>query len=171
MQMPHSWSIGARAFVVVAAIGLAAGLAYALWSRPPAPEVAFITLNGEKLTTRDLNGKVVYVNFWATDCPGCIKEMPDLIKTYDTYHARGFEVLAVAMQYDPPDYVRNYTEKNRLPFKVVLDTHGQIAQAFGGIMLTPTAFLIDRHGKIVKRLLGEPEFAALRAAVERELAG
>lgn len=157
----------AALFAVVLLI--AAG-AYVLLPRPAAPQVEYVTLDGEVTSTRRLHGKVVYVNFWATSCATCIKEMPDLVKTYERYAPAGFELLAVAMAYDPPQYVENYTRQNKLPFKVVLDKDGSIARAFGDVRLTPTAVLIDKRGRILKRFVGEPDFASLHATIERELA-
>lgn len=160
-----------RLLALVVGVALAAGAAaYVLLSRPMAPAVEYVTLKGEVTSTRQLHGKVVFVNFWATSCATCIKEMPDLIKTYERYAPRGFEVLAVAMAYDPPQYVENYTHKNKLPFKVVLDKNGAIAQAFGGVKLTPTGVLIDKRGKVLKRILGEPDWSSLHTLIEHELA-
>jgi peroxiredoxin len=119
---------------------------------------------------RSLRGKVVYVNFWATSCTTCIKEMPEVIKTYQRFAPRRFELLAVAMSYDPPEYVRNYTQQHRLPFKVVLDTRGDIARAFDNVALTPTAVIIDKQGRVLRRIIGEPDFAALHALIDKELA-
>lgn len=118
----------------------------------------------------ELRGRVVFVNFWATSCATCIKEMPDVVKTWQQFAARRFELVAVAMSYDPPEYVRNYTLQHRLPFKVVLDSQGTIAAAFGDVNLTPTAVLIDRHGRILQRYVGEPDFAALQVLIDKELA-
>lgn len=155
---------------VVLGLALAATAAYVFLSRPPAPEVEYVTLDGEATSTQRLRGKVVYVIFWATSCSTCIKEMPDLVKTYERYAPRGFELLAVAMEYDPPEYVVNYTRKSSLPFKVVLDKDGSIAAAFGGVRLTPTAVLIDKRGRILSQFVGEPDFASLHVTIERELA-
>lgn len=155
---------------VVLGLALAATGAYVFLSRPPAPEVEYVTLDGETTSTQRLRGKVVYVIFWATSCATCIKEMPDLVKTYERYAPRGFELLAVAMEYDPPEYVVNYTRKSSLPFKVVLDKDGSIAAAFGGVRLTPTAVLIDKRGRILSQFVGEPDFASLHVTIERELA-
>jgi peroxiredoxin len=155
------------AAVVAGAIAFAA---FALWSaRPPAPQVTFVSLQGEKITTASLRGKVVLVNFWATDCVTCIKEMPDITATYNKYRAQGFETIAVAMRHDPPNYVLNYVEKNKLPFKVALDPMGELAKAFGEVKLTPTTFVIDKQGKVVTRILGEPDFAKLHALLEEKL--
>jgi peroxiredoxin len=154
--------------VVVA--GAVAFAAFTIWSaKPAAPPVTFVSLQGEKITTADLRGKVVLVNFWATDCTTCIKEMPDIVATYKKYQAQGFETIAVAMRHDPPNYVLNYTEKNRLPFKVALDPMGELARAFGEVKLTPTTFIIDKQGRLVMRILGEPDFAKLHALLEEKL--
>lgn len=159
-----------RAFALVVFMVLVIGLAYLWLSRPLAPQVEFLTIQGERTNTHALRGKVVYVVFWATSCATCIKEMPDLVKTYQRYASQDFELIAVAMKYDPPNYVKNYTRNNQLPFKVVLDTQGTIATAFDDVQLTPTAVLIDKRGQILSRVVGEPDFAELRADIERELA-
>ncbi len=136
----------------------------------PAPGVTFTSIKGEKISTTELRGRVVLVNFWATDCPTCVKEMPRLVQTYNKHREKGFELIAVAMRHDPPNYVLNYTEKNSLPFKVALDPMGEAAKAFGDVKLTPTTIVIDKRGNIVTRILGEPDFGKLDALIEEKLA-
>lgn len=155
------------AAVVAAAVAFAAFAV--LNARPVAPEVTFVSLQGEKITTASLRGKVVLVNFWATDCVTCVKEMPEIVATHVKYRDRGYETIAVAMRHDPPNYVLNYAEKNKLPFKVALDPMGDLAKAFGEVKLTPTSFLIDKQGNVVTRILGEPDFAKLHALLEQKL--
>ena len=155
--------------VVVLAVAAFAGHR-ALFGAAPAPAVTFTSLNGERVSTADLRGRVVLVNFWATDCAVCVKEMPEMVKTYRKYQPRGFELVAVAMRYDPPNYVLNYTEKNPLPFRVALDPMGDLAKAFGDVKLTPTTIVIDRRGNIVERIVGEPDFRKLDALIEAKLA-
>lgn len=135
----------------------------------PAPQVTFVSLKGEKIAVSGLRGRVVLVNFWATDCPICIKEMPDMVRTYERYRERGFEFIAVAMKHDPPNYVIQYTENNRLPFKVALDPLGELAKAFGDVKLTPATFVIDKRGNIVNRIVGELDFTQLNALLEEKL--
>jgi peroxiredoxin len=160
---------------IIAAVAVAAvvsGVYPALARNGPArmPEVSLTTIRGERLTAAELRGKVVLVNFWATSCVTCVKEMPKLVETYRKHRARGFETIAVAMSYDPPNYVLHYAEKNALPFKVALDPMGAAARAFGGVSLTPTTFVVDKRGTIVKRYLGEPDFAELDRIIEGKLA-
>jgi peroxiredoxin len=137
---------------------------------PAAPQVTFVSIQGEKVAMADLKGRVALVHFWATDCVICLKEMPDMVRTYDRFRDRGFEFLAVAMRYDPPNYVLDYAAKNRLPFKVALDPMGELASAFGGVKATPTTFLIDRRGNIVSRIQGEADFGKLHQLLEEKLA-
>lgn len=150
-----------------AAIG--AVLHFFVFSYPQAPTVEFKTLTGEPLSTAGLRGKVVLVEFWATSCVTCVEEMPKTIQTYRKYRDQGFETVAVAMDYDPPDHVLNYATRNELPFPVALDINGEIAGKFGNVRLTPTSFLIDRKGRIVKQYLGAPDQDQFHALVERQL--
>jgi peroxiredoxin len=136
----------------------------------PAPDVVFVSLQGEKVDTSSLRGKVAIVSFWATDCVPCRKEMPELVQTYDRYHGQGLEVIAVAMRHDPPNFVIDYTQRNRLPFKVALDPMGELARAFGDVQTTPTLVVIDKRGRILEQLQGGADFAALHRLIERKLA-
>lgn len=136
----------------------------------PAPAVTFVTIKGEKVAVNALRGKVVLVNFWATDCPVCLKEMPRLIETHQKFQARGFETVAVAMWHDPPVRVVDYAEKSKLPFKVAFDPVGEHGKAFGDVTLTPTTFVIDKRGNVVNRILGEPDFKKLHELLEKKLA-
>jgi peroxiredoxin len=157
--------------IVALAVGVGGYLAYeTLSGGAMAPNVAYTLLDGSKSTTEQLRGKVVLVNFWATDCTTCVKEMPNIVATHEKYKARGYETLAVAMSYDPPAYVIKFAETRKLPFGVAIDNTGAIAKSFGQVQLTPTSVLIDKHGQIVKRYVGEPDFVALHQLVEKLLA-
>jgi len=154
----------------LSAAASACGLLGACVRRDPAPDAAFVRLDGSASRIAALRGKVVLVNFWATSCASCVAEMPSLIDTHRRFNARGFETLAVAMSYDPPAYVSNFAQRRELPFWVAIDNTGAIARAFGDIRLTPTTFLIDKRGSVVKRYVGAPDFKALNALVEELLA-
>ena len=127
------------------------------------------TINGEKITSKDLLGKVVLINFWATDCPGCIAEMPELINTYNKYKNQNFELIAVSMFYDPPSHVLSFSKNNNLPFPVVLDIEKKIAAQFDNVTLTPTSFLIDHQGKIINRIIGEINFDEFDSLLQKTI--
>lgn len=157
--------------VTVAALAIAAGAGFALLARQsPAPEVRFVGLSGQNFATSDLRGKVVLVNFWATSCVTCVEEMPKMVETWKKFSPRGYEMVAVAMSYDHPNLVAEFTRQRALPFKVALDADGAAARGFGGVRGTPTTFLLDKHGRIVKQYFGEPDWAEFHALVERALA-
>lgn len=158
------------ATLVAAAIGVGGYLAFESTASEQAPNVNYTLLDGSKANLDQLRGKVVLVNFWATDCDTCIKEMPNIVATHEKYKGKGFETLAVAMSYNPPAYVINYAETRKLPFGVVIDNTGNFAKSFGKVQLTPTSVLIDKRGEIVKRYVGEPDFVALHQLVEKLLA-
>ena len=151
------------------AIAGVAGL-YGCSGAQAAPESTFVLLDGSKQTAADLKGKVTLVNFWATSCVTCVAEMPKVVATYNKYKAQGYDTVAVAMSYDPPSYVVNYTETRKLPFKVAIDNTGAVAKAWGDVQLTPTTFVVNKRGEIVKRYVGEPDFAALHSLIEKLLA-
>ena len=158
-------------FAAATAIALAAGIGvYLSTGADAAPASTFVLLDGSKKSTEDLKGKVTLVNFWATSCVTCVAEMPKVIATYDKYKSRGYDTLAVAMSYDPPSYVVNFAETRKLPFKVAIDNTGAVAKAWGDVALTPTTYIVDRHGRIVKRYVGEPDFAELHRLIEKLLA-
>jgi peroxiredoxin len=134
-----------------------------------APEVTFTSLGGQKIDMRSLRGQVVLVNFWATSCGVCIREMPDLAHLQRRLGDRGFTVIAVAMRYDPPNRVVDYAERAALPFLVALDPMGKIEAAFGGVRGTPTAFIIDKRGQIAQRITGAPDIPRLHTLLEAKL--
>jgi peroxiredoxin len=154
----------------LAACLVGAGAYFALGVKETAPAVSYTVLDGSRIDSTQLLGKVVLVNFWATSCTTCVHEMPQMVATHRMFADKGFETMAVAMQYDPPAYVVNFAETRQLPFKVVIDNTGAIARSFGDVALTPTSVLINKRGEVVKRYVGEPDFVALQSLVQKLLA-
>lgn len=156
----HSAALCLAASLVVAGCGM----------KDEAPASTFVLLDGTQTSTAELRGKVTLVNFWATTCVSCVKEMPALASTFNKYKGQGFDTIAVAMSYDPPAWVLNFAQTRQLPFKVALDNTGEIARSWGDVKLTPTTYLVDKQGRIVKRFVGEPDMAALHSLIEELLA-
>lgn len=153
------------------AIGVGAYLSLGLPGPPkPVPQVSYTLLDGNTASTAQWPGRVMLVNFWATTCAVCVQEMPAIVATHERFKARGFDTLAVAMQYDPPASVAHYAQTRRLPFGVAIDNTGQIAQRFGDIRGTPTTLLVDKRGRVVRRFVGQPDFAELHGLIEKLIA-
>lgn len=139
-----------------------------LWLTPSgmqeAPAINVTTLEGQSVALSSLEGRPVLVTFWATTCPGCVKEMPHLIDLHRELGPKGFEIVAIAMAYDPPEQVRELARQKQLPYTVAIDD-GSAAVAFGDVKLTPTSFLIDPQGRIVQQKLGEMDMEQLRIRI------
>ena len=167
MKLTRHLAIGLGAVTIAA---IAALVCLSVGTKSMAPDVTYTRLDGSAARTSDLKGKVVLVNFWATSCATCVKEMPQIVATHRKYEGKGFDTLAVAMSYDPPAYVASFAQSRRLPFTVVIDNLGNMARQFGDVQLTPTTVLINKRGEIVKRYVGEPDFTALHALIDKLIA-
>ncbi|TAM53914.1 MAG: TlpA family protein disulfide reductase [Paraburkholderia sp.] len=171
MTVNHGFrlSIG-KVAAVLAVVVLLVSAYLALGRTKSVPDATFVLLSGDKLTTHDLRGKVYIVDFWATSCATCIKEMPQMIETYNKFKGPDFDFVAVSMKYDPPAYVANYTRTRQLPFKVAIDADGSLERKFSDVEMTPTTFVVDKNGRILKRILGEPDFRAFHRLIAQALA-
>ena len=154
--------IGLFAIIIISSI------AY-LWIAPSgaqqAPDVTLQLIDGKKLELSELRGKPILITFWATSCPGCIKEIPHLIELYNELHPKGLEIIGIAMPQDRPDYVMEMIKRKKVPYLIAFDLKGEAVRAFGNISLTPTTFLIDDKGQVIKKKIGEMKMDVWRNRV------
>lgn len=159
--------IGSKLFGILVLVLLGTLLYLTVFSEGlgKAPEITVKTAQGESI---QLNKpmKPILVNFWATTCPGCISEMPHLAQMKRKFGDK-FELVAVSMNYDPAEQVQKFIAKNPYPFSFVQDTDGKIAEAFGGVLLTPTSFLIAPNGNIVYQKIGEVDFDIVTERIKK----
>lgn len=145
-----------------------------LWFSPSgiqkAPGLELQLIDGNKINLEELKGKPVMVTFWSTSCSGCIKEMPHLTQMYNKLHNQGLEIIGIAMPYDRPDFVMEMVKAKKLPYKIAYDIKSEAVVAFGNVSLTPTTFLIDHNGKIVKKKIGEFNQASWEKRIEAIIA-
>jgi len=145
-----------------------------LWFSPSGlkvvPSVELTTISGKKLNLDSLRGKPVLVTFWATSCSGCIKEMPHLIDLHNQYASQGLTIIGISMPYDRPDHVMEMAKQKQLPYIVAMDINKQATKAFGDIKLTPTTFLIDKRGTIVRHKIGELNMELVEQQIKTLLA-
>ena len=138
--------------------------AFALWDQGALevfPPVTVATIDGRRFDAGVLEGRPLLVTFWSTTCVVCLREMPDLEALYRRLSPHGFEILAVAMPWDPPDEVVRLARARALPYPVALDVTGAIARAFGDVSVTPTHFLVGPGGEIAFRSTGALDFPEL----------
>lgn len=155
-----------KKFSIIVFILISITLLFISTQKKLVPQIEMLTISGEIISTEDLRGSVYLVNFWATDCPGCIEEMPGLIDTFNKYKNNNFTVIAVSMFYDPPSRVLSYAEKNKLPFPVTLDLDKNIMNSFDDIKLTPTSVLINKKGQVVNTIIGVLDFKELHEKID-----
>jgi thiol-disulfide isomerase/thioredoxin len=117
------------------------------------PSWELVDLQGQSVRSADLEGKVVLLDFWATWCPPCRKEIPGFIELQETYGDDGVVVVGVSLDQGGPAVVARFVEKTGINYAVVMGD-SRIVEAFGGIPSIPTTFVIDREGRIVERHVG-----------------
>jgi len=155
--------VGHRLWPQVAA---AAGVSTSAEAQAPAFQLT--TLDGTTVTSDQLRGKVVLLNFWASWCPPCRFEMPGFQSVYDENKGKDFVVLGVSMDAGSADGVKRYLTENHISYPVAMAT-GDIVESYGGVNLLPTSFLIDKQGRIRNQVQGIFAAVALEQAVKRLL--
>jgi len=130
-----------------------------LASRTPAADFLLTDLEGKSLDLRDFRGKVVLLDYWATWCAPCKIEVPHLVELQKKYGPEGLQVVGISMD-DDSATVRTFAHEFAINYPVALG-NAQLAQAYGGVLGLPVAFLIDRNGRIVKRMDGDAKLQGL----------
>jgi|YNPBryantNP2012_1023418.scaffolds.fasta_scaffold00558_6 cytochrome c biogenesis protein CcmG/thiol:disulfide interchange protein DsbE len=133
----------------------------------PAPDFTLAALDGSQVRLRDLRGKVVLLNFWATWCPPCKAEMPDLDALYRQYGAaRNFVVIGVNVE-EKPELVAAFARQNGIAFPLALDTDGAVTTNLYHVRAFPTSLIIDRAGNIRDSWMGQISREALVLRLQR----
>jgi peroxiredoxin len=131
-------------------------------SSPQAPDLTLTDIDGVQHAVLSKPQSPLLVIFWATDCPGCIKEIPELIALHDQFAAQGLRFLAIALAHDTPAQLQAMRARKQLPYPIIWDETGEIAAAFNQVRVTPTHFLISPTGDILMRKIGELNMDALK---------
>jgi len=116
-----------------------------------APNFSLPLLDGGTASLSDFRGKVVILDFWASWCPPCKREIPDFIALQRRYQSKGLQIVGVAL--DETEPVRTYAAGQGINYPILVG-NAAIARVYGGISGIPTTFVIDRNGKIVRRYEG-----------------
>ena len=134
--------------VLSIAVLLAANTSPAAEPKPVAPNWQLRDINGEPISLADFKGKVVILDFWATWCPPCRKEIPGLVTLQRRYQDKGLVIIGVSLDQQGPSVVKPFMRELGMNYRVVMGDE-KIVSDYGGIEAIPTTFIIDRQGKVV----------------------
>jgi thiol-disulfide isomerase/thioredoxin len=116
------------------------------------PAFTMTDLDGRQLSSADWSGKVVLVNFWATWCPPCLAEIPDLIQIQEKYRDH-VVVVGISEDEGAIDVVRQFAEDKGINYPIVMATP-ELRQLFPGVIALPTTFALDRQGRLARKHVG-----------------
>jgi thiol-disulfide isomerase/thioredoxin len=122
-------------------------------ARNPSPMPPFLVndLDGNVISTASLRGKVVLLNFWATWCPPCRDELPEMIGLANRYKDR-LEIIGASMDDSPPSEVAAFAKEAGMNYPIVMGS--RISDEYGGVPALPTSFVIDTNGRVVQKHVG-----------------
>lgn len=131
-----------------------------------APDFALTNLSGQMVRLSGFKGKIILLDFWATWCPPCRKEIPDFIQLQKQYSGKDFTVLGVALDDEGASVVKPLVQKLGVNYPLVIG-NTRVAAAYGGIQALPTAFLIGRNGKILNSFVGARDKSEWEQTIQR----
>ena len=118
----------------------------------PLPQFTVKDLDGNTISSADWHGKVVLLNFWATWCPPCREEIPDLIKLQAKYEGK-LQIVGLSDDTGPVQDVKNFARQNKMNYPIAIASP-ELEAKFGGVMGLPTSFLVDTNGRVVQKHIG-----------------
>jgi peroxiredoxin len=134
-----------------------------------APDFTLKGLNGESIHLSDYRGKVLMIDFWATDCGPCREEIPGFVELQERYRDQGFVIVGISLD-SGPEPVRDFYKEFKMNYAVALDSE-DLDQRFGGIIGIPTTFLIGRDGRIYAKHVGTTDPSEFEQEIKSLLAG
>ena len=118
-----------------------------------APDFALPDLEGNTVRLSDFKGKVIILDFWATWCPPCVKEIPHFVELYEKYRENGFQMIGIALSSGSAKDVKKFAAEHGINYPILMGNR-EVSRKYGNIRSIPTTFLIDRQGRIANKYIG-----------------
>lgn len=132
------------------------------------PDIQLQDLLGEDVPVLPILGKVTLVNFWATWCPPCRQETPDLVRLHEEYSAQGLQVIGISLDLEGPEKVGPFVEEFAIPYPILMGTQ-ETADLFGLQFGLPVTLIVDEQGRILRRIMGLFPTNQIRPLIESML--
>ncbi len=134
-----------------------------------APSFTLQDLNSKQVSLSDFKGKVVILDFWATWCPPCVKEIPHFVELYEQYKDQEFTIVGISLDRQGVSVVKPFVQKYQVNYPILM-TDSQVDKAYGGIASIPTTFIIDSAGNIRHKYIGYRDKAVFETDIKALLA-
>lgn len=131
----------------------------------PAPDMTLTTMDGDEIALNEAEGPVV-LNFWATWCPPCRHEIPDLIEIHDEYGERGLTLVGVSRDEEGESVVTPFVEDMEINYPIVVEEDDQLEKALGTVYALPTTVLISPDGQVTHSIMGLFDVDSLREQLD-----
>ncbi len=132
------------------------------------PKLEVTTLDGEKLTAKDLEGKVAIVNFWATWCPPCVAEIPSFIELQKEYADKGVQFVGLSVDRGPQSAVAKFAESRKINYPIAV-VQSDTFERFGGTGPTPYTLVFNAAGQVTERFVGLVHTPPIEAPIKKAL--
>ncbi len=120
---------------------------------PPAPEFSSTDLTGNDISLSDFQGKVIFLNFWATWCPPCRAEIPGFVKVFEKYKTKGLQIIGISVDRIKPEKVLEFAKEYKINYPVIMADRDLVRKYEPGRAI-PTTIIIDSQGRIRHKHIG-----------------
>ena len=132
------------------------------------PKFNLKNIQGKMISSQNYKGKVLLINFWATWCGPCKKEIHDLVKLKDNYGEKGFEIVSIAVSSGSPKDIGKFAKSMKMNYPVLIGD-AKVVRAFGDVSMLPTTFIVDKKGQIQHMLVGAEPYKEFENKIQQFL--
>lgn len=142
------------------------GIIYGALKKRKAPDFSLFDLNNKVVRLSKFKNKIIILNFFATWCPPCRKEIPGFVEFYKKYKSRGVVLLGICLDAKNIKRIKRFVKSYKINYPVLIGTR-KVVMDYGGIRAIPTTFFINHNGEIVDRIIGYADKKELEEIVDK----